>query len=113
MEQVRLLYIRLPILDNLFFQMAHVNEPAIGIDLGTTLCCVGVFRFGKVEIIANNFGFRTTPSVVSFDEYSCLTGDAAKHQQYDNIQNRKLLYLRFLYGHLHQLRIAYSCQLFV
>ena len=60
---------------------------AIGIDIGTTHCCVGVFQNGQVHIIANEQGLYTTPSYVAFTEKEILIGDAAKQQTARNPTN--------------------------
>ena len=60
---------------------------AIGIDLGTTYSCVGVWNNNKVEIIPNEMGTNTTPSVVSFDGNERLIGQAGKEKITKNFKN--------------------------
>ncbi|KAI4325213.1 hypothetical protein MLD38_030630 [Melastoma candidum] len=64
-----------------------MSNKAVGIDLGTTYSCVGVWQNDRVEIIPNDQGNRTTPSYVAFTDTERLVGDAAKNQVAMNPEN--------------------------
>src|ERR1700730_13848684 len=70
-----------------YYCNVHVG-PVIGIDLGTTYSCVGVYKDGRVQIVPNDQGNRITPSYVAFTESGeRLIGDAAKNQAAINPRN--------------------------
>lgn len=63
------------------------NDIIIGLDAGTTTFCLAIYRQGKIEIIANDQGNRTTPSMVAFTDTERLVGEAAKNQAASNPKN--------------------------
>lgn len=60
---------------------------AVGADIGTSMSCVAVIEGDRVEVIANDQGNRTTPSIVAFTDDEILIGDAAKNQMISNVEN--------------------------
>ncbi|KAI9096034.1 hypothetical protein K1719_026181 [Acacia pycnantha] len=81
------------------------QKVAIGIDLGTTYSCVAVWQHGRVDIIANDQGNRTTPSYVAFTDTQRMVGDAAKnHAALDPINTvfdaKRLIGRRFSDSHV-------------
>lgn len=67
--------------------MSSDNDYAIGIDLGTTNSCVSVWKNNRVEILANEFSNRITPSCVAFTDKERLIGEVAKSQFLTNREN--------------------------
>lgn len=85
----------------------------IGIDLGTTYSCVGVFKGGRVEIIANDQGNRITPSYVSWDSNGeRLIGDAAKNQATVNPETTVFDVKRLIGRQFHDKSVQSDMKLF-
>jgi len=83
------------------------SSVVLGIDLGTTFSCVGIWRDGRVEVIANDQGNRTTPSFVSFTNEERLIGDAAKTMASSNPKNtvydaKRLVGRNYNDGHMQE-----------
>lgn len=60
---------------------------AVGVDLGSTHCNVGVWHQGRPEVIANHHGLRATPTMVAFTDSEVLVGEAALSQMPKNVAN--------------------------
>jgi len=73
-----------------------MTAPVVGIDLGTSYSCAGVYQNGEVEIIPNDQGNRTTPSYVAFTDKEILIGDSAKNQIAMNSTNTVFDVKRFI-----------------
>ena len=67
-----------------------VESTAIGIDLGTTYSCVGVYKNNQIQILQEN-GERTFPSIISFVKSDILLGFTAKNQMYKNLENTNMM----------------------
>ena len=77
-----------PIISDKADRVGKVEPPVIGIDLGTTYSCVGIFKNNRVEIIPNQLGNRITPSFVSYGEDGSIqVGEEAKYQSPSNPRN--------------------------
>lgn len=66
-----------------------INEIIIGIDLGTTYSCVGIYkdnRYTEIEILSNELNNRITPSIVAFTDDEKLVGESALYQSFENPQ---------------------------
>lgn len=92
--------------------MVSTNEPWIGIDLGTTNSCVGFWNNGVVEIIQNDEGMTTTPSVIAFKaDNETIVGAPALNQAPRNPTNTIYDAKRLLGRHFDEQQVSEDCKL--